>query len=147
MAVSSSWAQGQRHLPVGRAVAAEPLPGADQAAVGLGGEQPVAEIRGDLGGCRSAGRHGYRRELARRVEHAGVLELEVLALVEAVPALPQQADDLQCLAEPLVADLAAGEAGAGDVLVESFPAPAPRVKRPSEMMARVAAAWAMMAGW
>jgi hypothetical protein len=59
---------------------------------------------------------------ARRAgRHAGVLELEVPAIVGAVPALPQQPDDLQRLAEPLVPGLPGGEAEAGNVLVEPLP--------------------------
>ena len=46
-----------------------------------------------------------------------------------------------------MADASAGKPETDYVLVEPLAAPAPRVNRPSEMMARVAAAWAMMAGW
>ena len=44
-------------------------------------------------------------------------------------------------------DSPGGEALAVDVLVEPLPGADPEGEPPVEMMARVAAAWAMMAGW
>ena len=114
---------GHRHLGVARPGPAGRLEQLVDLGLGLGGEQPVAELGGQRGRRLPAARDRDQGQRLRQVEDAGVLQLQVAAVVGLVAALPEQPDDLQRLAEHRVADLDRGEAGADDVLVEPLARP------------------------
>ncbi len=94
---------GHRHLGVARPAAAVLVVLADDLGIRLGREEPVAEIGGQPRGRGSARGHRDHRGRLGQVEDAGIRQLQVLALVGPVAALPEQPDDLQRLAQHLVA--------------------------------------------
>ena len=106
-----------------------------------------AQLGGDAGRVRAARGHGDHRQLVGQVQDAGVVELEVAAVVRLVPALPQQVDDLERLAEDARAASARRGSPPDDVLVE----PLARADAEREAVVgqdrTVAAACAMIAGW
>jgi len=96
---------------------------ADGVGVGGRGDEAVADAGGHVDRLRAEAGDEHRRRRRGEVVDAGVLDRVVAAVVAALAALPEGADDLDRLLEHLEAHVDLGPAGAGDVLVEGLAGP------------------------
>ena len=138
-------ADGQ--LAIGRFAGATGLAeGGEQLALRVGADGAVGQRTRQLGAARTADRDEQRRRGARQGIQPRVLHREEFTVEALHAALPEQANDADRLGQPRLPDLGLRPASADDVLVQVFPVPSPRKKRPGIMSAHVAAACATMAG-
>ena len=115
---------------------------------GADGDDPVGESAGPLGVERPGGGDVDRDRLLGDGVEPRRLEGEVLAVVLDDLAGEELGDDLDGLEHHGRADADLRPLAADDVLVQRLAgAPSPSQKRPGYMAPRVAAAWAMTAGW
>jgi hypothetical protein len=95
----------------------------------------------------AAGRDGYGRLALGSIEQAGMIELEVTALVTGQAAREQALDDIERFRQALATLRSAGPTGPDDVLVQAFARAEPERESIVAEQPRGGRALAMIAGW
>ena len=150
IASSSVGAQLRWICEPGRAPSAGVAVGVENPSQGLerlvDGDEPVGPVGVPGGRLWGDGGADERRDGVGQRPQPGAVHRDE-AVVADLLAGQHPADDVDALAQPLVADLLARPLGPVTRSLLASPEPSAAQNRPGNMLARVAIAWAMIAGW